>query len=124
MDYAEVGKRIASCRVRQRLTQEDLSELSGVSIPHISNIENGKTKIKVDTLVRLSNALHVSTDYLLCGSVDAAQPIQDQEIAELLKGCDAEERSAIYQIVKSCVQVFQKKKTGALNSHKSRGTQY
>ena len=124
MDYAEVGKRIASCRVRQRLTQEDLSELSGVSIPHISNIENGKTKIKVDTLVRLSNGLHVSTDYLLCGSVDAAQPIQDQEIAELLKGCDAEERSAIYQIVKSCVQVFQKKKTGALNSHKSRGTQY
>ena len=124
MDYAEVGKRIASCRVRQRLTQEDLSELSGVSIPHISNIENGKTKIKVDTLVRLSNALHVSTDYLLCGSVDAAQPIQDQEIAELLKGCDAEERSAVYQIVKSCVQVFQKKKTIALNSHKSRGTQY
>ena len=124
MDYAEVGKRIASCRVRQRLTQEDLSELSGVSIPHISNIENGKTKIKVDTLVRLSNALHVSTDYLLCGSVDAAQPIQDQEIAELLKGCDAEERSAVYQIVKSCVQVFQKKKTGALKSHKSRGTQY
>ena len=46
MDYAEVGKRIASCRIRQRLTQEDLSELSGVSIPHISNIETVKQKLR------------------------------------------------------------------------------
>lgn len=108
MDYTEVGKRILKSRNAKGLTQEELSELSGVSIPHISNIENGKTKIKVDTLVKLSNALNVSADYLLCGSVDAAQFIQEKEMADILEGCTPHEKNIIYQLMRSYVDILKK----------------
>ncbi len=110
MDYEVVGKRISESRNSQGMTQEELSELTGISIPHISNIENGKTKIKVDTLVKISNALHVSTDFLLCGSVEAAHFIQNEEIAILLNECTVEEKTAIYQIVRSCVEILVKRR--------------
>ena len=50
---------------KKTLTQEKLSELSGVSVSEISRIENGRYSATVETLCRLSNALDVGLDSLL-----------------------------------------------------------
>lgn len=63
----DLGHRIAIARKEEGLTQEKLSERSGVGIQTIKNIERGTQGIKGDQVVKLSEALNVSCDYILTG---------------------------------------------------------
>lgn len=60
-----IGKRIAEARTNQNITQEQLEELSGLSVSTISRIENGKYHPTIETLIRLSDILNVGLDYFL-----------------------------------------------------------
>lgn len=50
-----------------RLTQEQLAEQMDISIQMISNLERGVKAIRIDNLIRLSQTLNISTDYILTG---------------------------------------------------------
>ena len=63
----EIGKRISERRKLMRLTQEQLAEQMEVSIQMISNLERGMKAIRIDNLIRASQILGVSTDYILTG---------------------------------------------------------
>ncbi len=63
----EIGKRISERRKLMRLTQEQLAEQMDVSIQMISNLERGVKAIRIDNLIRLSQTLNISTDYILTG---------------------------------------------------------
>lgn len=71
VDLQEIGRRIQSRRKQQGYTQEQLAELMNVSIQMISNLERGNKAIRIDNLVRLSQILQVSTDYILTGKQSA-----------------------------------------------------
>lgn len=62
-----IGDRIRQLRSRLRLTERDLGELVGVSMQHISRIEKGLSGPSLELLVRISQELAVTTDYLLTG---------------------------------------------------------
>lgn len=63
----EIGKRVRERREELNLTQEILAEKMGVSNLMVSNLENGKKAIRPENLVKLSNVLGISTDYILKG---------------------------------------------------------
>ncbi|WP_082038843.1 helix-turn-helix domain-containing protein [Vibrio rotiferianus] len=58
-----VGKKIKEIRKKKSLTIEDLSEKSGVSVGHISRLENGKKSPTISTLEKLATALDVPVVY-------------------------------------------------------------
>ena len=61
-----IGKRMRQRRRALDITQEQLEELAGIKQSHISAMENDRIQIvKSDTLIRLAQALRVSTDWLL-----------------------------------------------------------
>lgn len=65
-----LGERVRQARLDAAMTQEMLSELTGLRQFYISRIEKGAVKdIKTHTLSLLTNALQVSADYLL-GNTD------------------------------------------------------
>lgn len=66
-DLIQIGVRIVERRKELKLTQEQVAERMNVSIQMISNIERGKKAIKIENLLKLSNILKTSTDYLLTG---------------------------------------------------------
>jgi len=57
-----IGDNIKSLRKEKNLTQADLAEVVQYSVKNISDIENGKTQIKVDTLIVLSEFFNVPVD--------------------------------------------------------------
>ena len=65
----EIGNRIIARRKQMRLTQEELSELAGVTAQTISNAELGKKALRPENIIRLCTAMEISTDYLLLGNV-------------------------------------------------------
>ena len=80
MDQVAIGARIKAARERVHLTQEQLAEIIDISPTHMSVIERGVKTPKLDTFVRIANALGVSTDALL---QDVVIPVNDSIMAEL-----------------------------------------
>ena len=71
LDLIDLGNRIRQCRQAAGLTQGELAKEAGVSTSFIGHIERGSRVTSVDTLVNISNALKVSTDYLLAASLNS-----------------------------------------------------
>lgn len=63
------GDNIARCRKRADLSQEELSHLASLHRTEISQLERGLRLCRIDTLVKIKDALDVSADELLDGIV-------------------------------------------------------
>ena len=50
--FCAYGKRIKIIRNARNITQEKLAEMSELTLAHISNIENGHSKMSIDSLIR------------------------------------------------------------------------
>lgn len=66
-DKIVIGERIRKARELNKYTQEYVAKMIDVNPSHISDMERGQTGISVGTIIALSNALDVTTDYLLFG---------------------------------------------------------
>ena len=60
------GKRLRSARIEKKYTQEKLAETVGVALRTYQCYEQGVRTPSFELLVKLADALDVSTDYLLC----------------------------------------------------------
>lgn len=98
-DYGKLGARIRQARKCMKYSQERLSGEIDYSVPHISHVENARTTLSVDFLVKASNALHVSADELLCDSLDYASGVYQGEIMKALEDCDVRELKIISRTV-------------------------
>ena len=65
----EIGQRITARRKQLRMTQEELSEMAGVTSQTISNAELGKKGLRPENIIRLCSAMEISPDYLLLGRI-------------------------------------------------------
>lgn len=82
MNYRDMGKRVRKQRQLIGMTQQELADLVGVSTSFVGHVERGSRKASLETLVALSNALGVSVDYLLAGSLqgpDAEAPSNNMD---------------------------------------------
>jgi len=61
----QIGQRIKKLREEIGISQQDLADRLGVLRPTISQMENGKRKISVDELIKLSKILNTSIPYLM-----------------------------------------------------------
>lgn len=65
IDFDVLGKRIATCRNTKGLTQDQLSELIGVSSGFIGQIERGEAKTPLDRIPQIAKALGVEESDLV-----------------------------------------------------------
>ena len=54
------GKILRDFRVKNNMTQEQLSEKLGISLKYISRIENGNNGVKTQTLINYMNILGIT----------------------------------------------------------------
>jgi transcriptional regulator with XRE-family HTH domain len=73
--YRMVGERIRVERKRQNITQDELAKEIGLTRTSITNMENGRQKFLLHTLVQIANYLGTSPARLLPAS-DVDAPIQ------------------------------------------------
>lgn len=70
-DFKEMGRRIQKRRKEMKLTQEDLSSLTGISVSMISSAERGSRHFSIDAFVAVCEVLKATPDYFLLGSLHA-----------------------------------------------------
>ena len=72
VDSEIIGSRIRFCRERQGLTIKALADTANMSSTALSDIENGRKRIGLTTLVLIADVLNLSLDWLVHGSSPVA----------------------------------------------------
>ncbi len=78
-DKQGIGKRIRDLRLEHHYTQAELSEALNVSVNFISELENGKKGMSVDTLSELCRYFNISADYIIFGKHQELQTMKSIE---------------------------------------------
>lgn len=108
ISYIDIGKRIRSARKQQGMTQEELAEQTNLSVAHISHIETANTKLSLPALIRIANALNVTSDSLLCDNIKNISTTANSHISTLICDCNEHELRIITDIVESTKQSLKK----------------
>ena len=78
MNQEKIGKFIASCRKKQKLTQEQLAEKLGITYKAVSKWETGKGLPDASIMMDLCNILEISVNDLLSGEKIAKEQYDDK----------------------------------------------
>ncbi|MBQ8551910.1 MAG: helix-turn-helix transcriptional regulator [Clostridia bacterium] len=106
IDYVSMGKRVRKFREAKGLTQSDLAYRIQKSNTTISHIEGGKAKPELNTVVDIANELGVTTDMLLCESLDHSMKAYGSELNDIFEKCSIDEMRLISEIVPPLVKSF------------------
>ncbi|MDR2013323.1 MAG: helix-turn-helix transcriptional regulator [Rhodanobacter sp.] len=76
------AQRLRELRKQKNLSQTELGQVARLHYTHIGRFERGASRPSGDTLKRLSDALGISSDYLLNGATDEAAKarFEDREL--------------------------------------------
>jgi len=94
MNYEEIGQRIRYTRKMKQFSQEQLSEMIGISPTHMSHIETGATKLSLPVLADIAKSLEISTDWLLYGTYNSTL----KELTSIISNCSPAQLKAIITI--------------------------
>ncbi len=106
LNYKMIGHRMRSIRKLRKLTQAELAEYTGLSVPYISHIENGIKQVSLQALVKVAEALECTADRLLYEKWMSVCNDGQSELTELLSGCTAAEQQFLMEVlnaVKNCI---------------------
>ena len=90
IDYAAVGVRIRRLRKERGLTQAKLAGLVGITVAHLSNIEQGKTLFSLQVLADIAEMLKTTPGMLLAVAPAGRNGLHKRltnEINKSLEGC-------------------------------------
>ncbi len=82
------------------LTQEQLADKMDVSIQMVSNLERGNKSIRIENLIKLSEILNISTDYILTGKETAEDM---QALTEQMATLSQKERKMMKLLMDFCL---------------------
>ena len=102
VDYGKLGERVRKQRERGSMSQAMLAEAADVSIQHISNIENARTKVSLEKLVDIANVLDCSVDELVCDSLVKAKVIYINEAVGMFSCFSDAQIRALPEFLRSC----------------------
>lgn len=90
------GERLRNRRNTLGLTQEFVADKVGISLRFYQMLERGEKSVSLDTLIRLSKTLTISTDYLLLG--DLSYSIENP-LVDCLNALSSQQREDALKIV-------------------------
>lgn len=97
-----IGKQVNKYRKSRNLTQEQLAEKLKVSVNFITLLENGKSGVKLETLIKLSNILNVTPNDLLQDFISSYRPTgYQQHILNLISKMNERDQKVVKRMTES-----------------------
>lgn len=103
-----IGNKIYQLRRSINMTQQELAEKVGISVTFLSEIENGRKSMSVDTLIKLSKSLQVSLDTIVFGK-DAEDDMQ-KDVVSMMSTLPLEYNESILVIAREFTRLNRSKK--------------
>ena len=103
----EVGIRIQKIRMEKNLSCKELADAVGLTTVFLSNVENGKSGIAIFNLVKIADALHVSTQQLLHGGADEMDSYVYERYMKILS-LDESDRETVIEVMNKLIEQLKK----------------
>ena len=97
-DFSVIGNKLLAIRKRAGLTQMEVAEAAGLSNRTYADIERGTVNMRIETILRICDALHITPDEILTGEESAIGRRQEELIARL-NACSEKDRNTALQIL-------------------------
>jgi len=103
-----IGKQIKKYREEKGIKQEKFAESVDLSSNYMSAIERGVKVPKLETFVRIANALSVSSDLLLSDVLDSGYVVKSSILSEGISKLSPQEQQKILHVVETMGKDAQK----------------
>ena len=97
-DFRTIGNKLLAVRKRMGLTQTEVAEAAGLSDRTYADIERGTVNMRIETILRICNALHITPDEVLTEESISPSSKQD-ELWERLNSCNSKDRETALQLL-------------------------
>lgn len=94
-----IGKRIKKLRKEKGYTQQQFSEIIGISTNYLSDVERGRSSVRLDKLVSMINALECSADDVFADVVKSGYRIKASRLSERLELLPPEDRERAFAVL-------------------------
>ena len=103
MKLDSIGKYIRKYRNAKKLRQEDLAEITELSVTYIGMVERGEKIPSLETFISIVNALGVSADMLLADELKNGYEVKNSILNEKLSKLSPDDRSKIYDVIDTMI---------------------
>ncbi|MGN1193868.1 MAG: helix-turn-helix domain-containing protein [Acutalibacteraceae bacterium] len=99
-----LGQNIRKCRLKKYMTQEQLAETVDLSVSYIGMIERDEKVPRLETFVKIANALGCSADELLCDVIDSGYEVKISKYTEQIGKLPVTEQQKIYSVIEALLK--------------------
>ena len=96
-DFHTIGNKLHAIRKRNGLTQAEVAEKAGLSDRTYADIERGSVAMRVDSLLKICTALHITPDDVLVS--DETAPITEQDVLDAVRVCSNTEKETALKLL-------------------------
>ena len=93
-----IGNKLLSIRKRMGMTQAEVAEAAGLSDRTYADIERGSVNMRIETILRICNALHITPDEVLTEENSVAS-VRQSELMDRLNACNPKDRETALQLL-------------------------
>lgn len=97
-DKRTIGNRLLAVRKKTGMTQAEVAEASGLSDRTYADIERGSVNMRIETILRICQALHITPDEILTEE-RAELTCQQEALWERLNACAPKERETALNLL-------------------------
>lgn len=97
-DFHTIGNKLLAIRKRLGLTQAEVAEAAGLSDRTYADIERGTVNMRIETILRICNVLHITPDEVLTEN-NSASSMRQVELFERLNACSPKDKETALQLL-------------------------
>lgn len=102
-DFRAIGNRLLAIRRRQGLTQAEVAEAAGLADRTYADIERGTVNMRLETILRICQALHITPDEILT-QPPAPLAARQEELLARLNACSEKDRATALRLLEVFLQ--------------------
>ena len=103
LDMREIGNKLLAIRKRMGMTQVEVAEAAGLSSRTYADIERGTVNMRVETILRICEALHITPDEILTQS-NTELTAQEEKILTRLNACNSKDKETALRLLNVYLQ--------------------
>lgn len=85
IDTRAIGRRLRNEREKLGLSRESFAELVGLSSYYVGQLERGERQMSLPVIIKISDCLRISLDYLVKGNINYHSKYNAQEVKGTIK---------------------------------------
>ncbi len=97
-DLVIIGNKLLAIRKRMGLTQAEVAEAAGLADRTYADIERGSVNMRIETILKICNVLHITPDEILTDD-NAGAVTRQEELLQRLEACNPRDKETALQLL-------------------------